>query len=253
MFFSKKLLKNPNITHCFFSNRNGVSKNIYKSLNCGLGSKDKKLNIIKNLHIVSKKIGTKYKNLIIMKQTHSNKILFFGKNKKIKNKIICDGILTNKKRIALAVLTADCIPILIYDEKKNIIGAIHAGWRGAFKDIILKTLNKLSSLGINKKNLIVSIGPCIAQKNYEVGIDFYKKFWHKNVKNKFFFKKLKNKKYLFNLRKYVQYQFQKQGIKNIDHIKRNTFAEKNNFYSYRRSLLKSETDYGRNISVIMIN
>ena len=91
MFFSKKLLKNPNITHCFFSNRNGVSKNIYKSLNCGLGSKDKKLNIIKNLHIVSKKIGTKYKNLIIMKQTHSNKILFFGKNEKITHTALSSG------------------------------------------------------------------------------------------------------------------------------------------------------------------
>ena len=107
-------------------------------------------------------------------------------------------------------------------------------------------------IGSEKKNLIASIGPCISQKNYEVGVNFYKKFLTKQKINKKFFKK-KNKKYLFNLRKFVEYQFIKNNIKNIDHIKQDTFANKKNFYSYRRSLFKKEVDYGRNISIIMIN
>ena len=170
MFFSKNLIKKSKINHCFFSKKNGVSKNDYKSLNCGLGSKDKRANVIKNLHIVSKKIGCKYKNIITMKQMHSNKILYFGKNSEIKKKLICDAILTSKKKICISVLSADCVPILIYDPVKDIVGAIHSGWRGAYQEIIQKTLKKLLKLGSQKKNLIIAIGPCISQKNYEVGL-----------------------------------------------------------------------------------
>jgi len=119
MFFSKKLKKNLKISHCFFSNKNGVSKGIYKSLNCGLGSKDKQLNVRKNLDIACKKIGCKYKNLTLMKQVHGNKIVYLSKNHKNKSRPICDAILTDKKKIALGILTADCVPILIYDPKQK--------------------------------------------------------------------------------------------------------------------------------------
>jgi len=252
MFHSKLLKKNININHCFFSKKNGVSKGFYKSLNCGYGSNDNKKNIKKNFEIVAKKINCDYKNIITMNQVHGNKIVYLEKKIKIKKKIICDSILTNKKKVALGVLTADCVPILIFDKKKKIIGAVHAGWKGAYKDIVTKTIKKFLKIGSEKKNLIASIGPCISQKNYEVGINFYKKFLTKQKINKKFFKK-KNKKYLFNLRKFVEYQFIKNNIKNIDHIKQDTFANKKNFYSYRRSLFKKESDYGRNISIIMIN
>tara|TARA_B100000427_G_scaffold314486_1_gene307690 strand:- start:685 stop:1446 length:762 start_codon:yes stop_codon:yes gene_type:complete len=253
MFFSKKFLKYTNLKHCFFSKKGGVSKGIYKSLNCGYGSKDAKSNVRKNLKIISNKIGCNYKNIITMKQVHGNKVIYINKNFKINKKLICDGILTNKKKIALGVLTADCIPILIYDRKKKIIGAIHAGWKSAFKDIIKKTLKKLSHFKSKKKDLIVSIGPCISEKSYMVNIDLYKKFINKNKNNKIYFKKTKNNKFLFNLRKFVSFQFRKNNVKNIEHINRDTFGEEKNFYSYRRSLFKKELDYGRNISIIMIN
>ena len=125
MFFSKNLIKKSKIKHCFFSNENGVSKNIYKSLNCGIGSKDKKKNVIKNLKIVSKKIKCNYKNIITMRQAHGKKVLFINKNLINKKKLICDAILTNQKGICISVLTADCVPILIHDPAKNIIGAVH--------------------------------------------------------------------------------------------------------------------------------
>ena len=176
MFYSKQLTKYPKIKHCFFSSKNGVSKNIYKSLNCGIGSNDKKKNVIKNLKIISKKIGCKYKNLITMNQTHSNKVKFINKNLLNKNKIYCDAILTNKKEICISVLTADCVPILIYDPINNIIAAIHAGWKGAYKGIIQNTIKKFIRNGSKRKNLIVAIGPSISQKNYEVDILFYKRF-----------------------------------------------------------------------------
>ena len=252
MFFSKKLLKTLDIKHCFFSKKNGVSKGIYKSLNCGYGSNDNKINIKKNLKIVARKIKCKYENIITMKQVHGNKIIYLSSKQKIKKRLVCDSILTNKKRLAIGVLTADCVPILIFDKKKKIIGAVHAGWKGAYKNIITKTIKKFLKIGSKKKNLLVSIGPCISQKNYEVGTEFFKKFLLKEKKNKIFFKKKKNK-YLFNLRKFVNYQFTKNNINNIDHIKRDTFSDTKNFYSYRRSLFKKEANYGRNISIIMIN
>ena len=119
MFHSKLLKKNININHCFFSKKNGVSKGFYKSLNCGYGSNDNKKNIKKNFEIVAKKINCDYKNIITMNQVHGNKIVYLEKKIKIKKKIICDSILTNKKKVALGVLTADCVPILIFDKKKK--------------------------------------------------------------------------------------------------------------------------------------
>tara|TARA_B100001996_G_scaffold369143_1_gene342290 strand:- start:267 stop:1025 length:759 start_codon:yes stop_codon:yes gene_type:complete len=251
MFYSKQLIKYPKIKHCFFSSKNGVSKNIYKSLNCGIGSNDKRKNVIKNLKIISKKIGCKYKNLITMNQTHSNNVKFINKNLLNKNKIACDAILTNKKELCISVLTADCVPILIYDPVNNIIAAIHAGWKGAYKGIIQNTIKKLIKNGSIRKNLIVAIGPSISQKNYEVSLPFYKKFIKKNKINKIFFK-IKKSMFFFNLRKYVDYQFKLSRVTNTNHVNLDTFDQKNNFFSRRRSLFNNQKDYGRNISIIMI-
>ena len=248
MIFAKKMAKITVISHCFFTKKNGVSKGFYKSLNCGTGSKDNYKNIKKNLQIISKKIGCMPSKLITMHQTHSNKVIFLKNNLTNKKKLICDAILTKRKKICLGVLTADCVPILLYEPQKKIIGVIHAGWRGAFNGIVSNVINKFDT---NKRKIIVCIGPCIGQKNYEVDNYFYNKFLNQNIKNKKFFKN-KNKKYLFNLRAYINFQFKKNGINNISNINRDTFQDNKSFFSYRRSLFKKESDYGRNISVIMI-
>ena len=169
MIKSKKFQKFKNIKHGFFNNLGGVSSGIYKSLNCGIGSNDNKANVIKNLKIVSKKIDVK-KNIILLHQLHSNKIFFI--NKISKKKLLGDGLVTNVKNIAIGILTADCAPILFCDPKKNIIGAAHAGWRGAYKKIVQKTIKSLKKRGCRAKDLIAIVGPSIAQKNYEVKKDF---------------------------------------------------------------------------------
>ena len=128
---------------------------------------------------------------------------------------------------------------------------MHAGWRGIYKKIVVKVIKFLKK-GSNLNDLTVSIGPCISQKSYEVKKDFITKFIKKDKKNKVFFKKVKNKTY-FSLNKCVLYQLKKTGIKNIEIINKDTFTKDNNFFSARRSLLRKEIDYGRNISVIMIN
>ena len=251
MFYSKKLTKEIAIKHCFFNRSGGKSKGIYKSLNCGRGSFDKKKYIKQNIVIASKKISKSYKKLFLLNQIHSNKF-FFIKSCKFKKKLTGDALITDQKKIVLVVLTADCVPVLIFDKKLKIISAIHAGWKGAYKGIIQKVLSYFKKQGSESKNLIAAIGPCISQKNYEVQNDFKSKFLKQSKRNKIFFKKVKNKTY-FSLNKYVKFQLESLGVKKIDIIYQDTYNQKNNFFSARRSLHKKLNDYGRNISLIMIN
>ena len=249
MFYSKKLKKFNKIKHCFFSRKGGFSEGIYKSLNCGRGSKDKKQNILKNLNYVSKKFSIQNKNLILMYQTHSNKVIEINK-KNYKNKIRSDAMITQIKGLGLGVVTADCVPILIYNEPKQIIGCIHAGWRGAFSGIIRNTILKIKKINSNGK-IYASIGPCIGRISYEVNLQFFKRFIKKSKKNIRYFSQKNEKKKLFNLRKFVSDQLRSHGV-NVDHINYDTFAEKNLFFSYRRSSIQKHKDYGRCISVIKL-
>ena len=249
MFKSKLLNKFDEIEHGFFNSKGGFSKGIYESLNCGIGSKDLKKNVVRNLEKVAKQINTTKQNIILLNQVHSNKVINVRDIFKIRR--IGDGLITNRKKLALGILTADCAPILIFDPKKKIIAALHAGWKGAFKDIIGKTINKLNQKGSKSKDLIAVVGPCISIKNYEVKKDFLNKFLQKSKKNIKFFK-LYNKKIYFSLNSYIKSQLINMKIKKIEIIDKDTFPKKNNFFSSRRSIKNKFNDYGRNISIIMI-
>jgi len=154
--------------------------------------------------------------------------------------------------LPIAVLTADCAPILIHDENKKMIAAIHAGWKGAYKGIIKKVVKFMIKKGCSPQSITAAIGPCISVNNYEVKEDFKTKFIKKDKNNIIFFNKIMNKNY-FNLNKYVHYQLKSLNIKKIEIINKDTFNAKNNFFSARRSIRRNENDYGRNISIIMIN
>ena len=171
---------------------------------------------------------------------------------KLNIKFLGDALITDKKNIPIAVLTADCAPILIYDNNKKMIAAIHAGWKGAYKNIVKKVIKFMIKKGCSSKNITAAIGPCISSNSYQVREDFIKKFIKKDKKNIIFFKKTKDKNY-FNLNKYIYFQLKSLNIKKIDIIKKDTFNAKNNFFSARRSISHNESDYGRNISIIMIN
>jgi len=253
LFKSKKLSKLQKINHGFFNKNGGVSGGIYKSLNCGIGSKDNKKNIKRNLKIVKNKICKKTKEIFLIKQIHSNKFIFINERSKITNRSKKVGaIITDKKNFPIAILTADCVPILIYDDKRNMIAAIHAGWKGAFNGIIKNVLKFMFKKGCASKNTTVAIGPCISRNSYEVQKDFKNKFIKKDKKNIIFFKD-SNKKIYFDLPNYVKTQVKLHKIKNIDSLNKDTFIKKNNFFSARQSIKFKHNDYGRNISIIMIN
>ena len=253
MIKSRQLSKFKNIKHAFFSKLGGKSKGIFKSLNCGSGSSDNKKIIQKNLEIVSNKLNAKSKKIVLLNQVHSNKFYYIDKNAKVNNsKFKGDALITDKRKLPIAVLTADCAPVLIHDKNKNMIAVIHAGWKGAYKDIIKKVVKFMIIKGCSPKNITAAIGPCISGSNYEVKEDFKKRFIKKDKKNIIFFRSAKNKNY-FNLSKYIHFQLENLNIKKIDIINKDTFNAKNNFFSARRSISRNENDYGRNISIIMIN
>ena len=250
MFVSKKLKKQKNIKHFFFSRKKGFSKGVYRSLNCGLGSKDSKFRIKKNLNFVSKKLQIKEKNLKLMYQTHSNKVSIITRKNLGKKRFHSDAMITTLKGIGIGVLTADCVPILLYENKKRIVGCIHAGWRGAFLGIIENTIKKISKINTNS-NIIACVGPCIGKKNYEIDNKFYKKFITQSIKNRIYFSPGRTNKKLFDLRKFVYEKLKRLNVK-IDNLKYDTFQDKNNFFSYRRSKKLKELDFGRNISAIVL-
>ncbi len=189
---------------------------------------------------------------MLLNQVHSNKFSLIDKKYKFnKKKLKGDALITSINNVAIGVLTADCVPILIYDQKLKIISVIHAGWKSTYKDIVKKVVKFFLKNGSKTKDLYAVVGPSITEKNYEVQKDFKDKFLKKDKKSKNFFKIKKNKTY-FGLNKYVYNQLKKSGIKNLEIINKDTFDQKNNFFSSRRAIRNKENDYGRNISIIMI-
>ena len=166
-----------------------------------------------------------------------------------RSKINSDAIITKINGFALGVLTADCVPILLYDDSNKVIACIHAGWRGAFSGIIRNTINKIRNMNINN-NLFACIGH-IGDKNYEVDLKFYKKFISRSNKYKIYFSNKTKIKKLFNLRNFVADRLLELEVK-IDHVKFDTFSEKDIFFSYRRSKVLKQKDYGRCISTIKL-
>jgi len=252
IFKSNSFTKKSDIWHAFFSRKNGTSKGIYKSLNCGLGSKDKKKNIYQNIELVKKKINTKF--LFLLHQKHSAKIITLKKIP-LKNKINIghgDGIFTDLIKVAIGVLTADCAPVLFTDKSNKYICCVHAGWKGAFGGIIKNASMLFKKNKIKARDIRVCVGPCISKEKYEVQLDFYHKFISNNKKyhKHFSFKKTK---IFFNLRSFIVEQILKARIpkSNITHIIKDTFKNKSLFFSHRRSISKLERDYGRNLSIII--
>ncbi|MFL2851597.1 MAG: peptidoglycan editing factor PgeF [Candidatus Pelagibacter sp.] len=253
MIISKKLLNQKKISHGFFNRNGGKSVGIFKSLNCGLGSKDKRNKVNANLKIVKYKIDKTSKNIFLLNQIHSKKFIYINKNSKIyRKKIKADAIITDQAKLPIAVLSADCVPILLYDKKKQMIAAIHAGWKGALKGIINSVIKFMYKKGCIQNNIIAAIGPCIGKESYNVKEDLKKKFLKKSKKNRIFFKNKKNIIY-FDLPNYVKSQLKLNKITKIDMKNVDTFIRKNNFFSARRALKLGHDDYGRNISIIMIN
>lgn len=200
-------------------------------------------------------------NLSILKQTHSNKCVVIRSQEDVHAKNEADAQITKVPGIALGILTADCVPVLLADETQRIIGAAHAGWKGALAGILENTLSEMILLGAHPSRISAVIGPCIHQESYEVGRDLFESFITQGVthginqasQNKKFFKSLGSQnKYLFDLPGYVMQKLKNYKLKQVTQIEQNTFTNEDNFFSYRRSKSRNEETDGRLLSVIVI-
>lgn len=240
---SKRLLDLSTIKHGFFSRSGGVSTGIYSKLNCGTHSGDDADNINQNRQIACNSI-LEGSTLVEIHQTHSPNVHVFNGDLSV---VRADAVVTDCKNIALSVVTADCAPILFADNDASIIGAAHAGWQGARSGIIENTVAAMCELGAHPENIVAAIGPCITQQSYEVGPEFYELINNDN----YFAQSERENHYMFDLESYVSDRIWQSEVTKIDPLGIDTYAEINNFFSYRRKTHLGEIDYGRQISIIV--
>lgn len=250
-FKTHDLLLHRGIAHGFFGRQGGVSKDQYTSLNVGQGSQDLPENITENRARVAKALGAPEPNLLSLSQIHSTEVLimdapFSGIPPN------ADGLVTKTPNLAISALAADCGPVLFCDPVARIIGACHAGWRGALSGITTETLRAMESLGATRENIRAVLGPCISQDSYEVGHDYRDTFVAENEAYDRFFRLGPNQKPHFDLKRFILAKLRKDGVTQIDALPDCTYAQPEAYFSYRYNTHKGLGDYGRNISVIML-
>jgi YfiH family protein len=193
------------------------------------------------------------KDLVTLKQIHSDKVVVVNNAWPAEQQPEGDALVTNKSDILIAVKTADCVPILFASKNREVVGAAHAGWKGAIGGVIEATIAEMEKLGADKGEIVAVIGPCIGPASYEVSEGFEKPFLDQDKLNAKFFRAANRPGHLmFDLPGYVQDRLQKAGVGTVYDVKRDTLSDEDTFYSYRRSTIRGEKDYGRQLSVIGI-
>jgi YfiH family protein len=242
----------PDIAHGFFGRAGGVSTGLYDSLNCGPGSRDDKAAVAENRALVAAALGARA--LTGLAQIHSPFVHVVGPDWDVGLHPEGDGMVTATPGIALGILTADCAPVLFADPEARVIGAAHAGWKGAFGGVLEATVAAMESLGAAPANITAAIGPCISQVNYEVGFDFRDRFLEQGGlrMRKFFVTSGKEGHYRFDLEGYVAARLENLGLKSVAALGVCTYPAENGFFSFRRTTHRGEADYGREISTILL-
>ncbi len=238
--------------HGFFTRIGGVSNGVFKALNCGFGSPEDPYLIRENRALIADNIGVRAKDLLTATQTHSADVVTVLSAEEIPPETNADALVSNLPDVALGVLTADCAPVLFHDPTQNIIGAAHAGWRGAVGGVLEATIEAMCAIGAARQDIRAAVGPSISQANYEVGQDFFEDFFDRDHKNSEFFINGVEGKYQFDLPRFVLHQLKAQQIGAIEWTGHCTYAEPDRFYSYRYTKHNALPSYGRMLSVIAL-
>jgi len=242
------------VRHAFYTRRGGVSEGIYDSLNCGLGSGDAREAVIENRRRAMAFLELPEEALATNFQIHSPDVVVVDKVWPRDERPRADAMVTRTPGMALGILTADCAPILFADESARVIGAAHAGWRGAVTGVAEATVAAMAKLGADVRRVRAAIGPCIAQASYEVGPEFPRPFLEQDKgQERFFRPSRRSGHFMFDLAGYLRARLQAIGIAGIEIVPRDTCAEDDAFFSYRRTTLEGGKDYGRGLSAIALD
>lgn len=241
------------ITHGFFGREGGVSKGLYESLNIGLGSRDDLPNVRENRARIAAELGLTPDRLLTPYQIHGADVVVaetpWAPGPYAPR---ADGVVSKVAGLGAGVSTADCTPILFADARARVVGAAHAGWRGALGGILEATIDRLIELGATRTGLVAAVGPTISQANYEIGEDFRATFIAADADNKQFFVPGEKGRPHFDLPGYVTHRLRRAGIGEIDSFAICTYAQEHAFFSFRRATHRDERDYGRQVSAIAL-
>jgi len=241
------------VRHGFFTREGGVSEGIFASLNCGFGSSDEAAKVAENRARIAASLGVPTDRLATCHQIHSAEAVIVETVWPREDNPRADGMATRTPGVALGILTADCAPVLFSDPASGVIGAAHAGWKGAVSGILEATVAAMERLGARRDRIGAGIGPCIAQDSYEVGPEFPAPFLAEDPANEAFFAPgHREGRFQFDLTGYVAKRLRRMGLGTVQSANRDTAAEPQSFYSYRRMCLQGEADYGRQISAISL-
>ena len=241
----------PGIRHAYFTRPGGVSSGIYMGLNAGLGSDDDRKCVVENRRRMTDHLGVDEDELASPYQVHSPDVIATNLAWKT-DRPKADSVVTNRQGLAIGIVTADCGPILFADANAGVLGAAHAGWKGALSGVLENTIAEMEKHGAARRNISAILGPTISQENYEVGPAFPDPFLEQSSDAKrYFIPSQKAEHFMFDLTGYIVDRLLKTGV-NAGAVERCTYAEEDNFYSYRRTTHRGERDYGRQLSAIVL-
>jgi polyphenol oxidase len=253
MLQAPSLSKLARIRHAFFTRSGGVSDGIYASLNGGVGSNDAPGNVAQNRARMAQALGVAADRLLTPYQIHSPDVVVAEEPWTHEARPRADAVITRTPGLAIGVSTADCGPLLFADEKAGVIGAAHAGWRGAFTGVIEATIAAMETHGADRARIAVALGPTIRQANYEVGPEFVERFLAASVDNaRFFGPSQRDGHAMFDLTGYIADRVARAGVASFEDLGLCTYAEPERFYSYRRTTQRGEPDYGRHVNAIAL-
>lgn len=241
------------IRHAFFTREGGVSDGIFTSLNCGFGSDDARPAVAENRRRVAERMAVAPDSLLTVYQVHSPDVVTVTEPWAPGDAPKADAMVTDRPGIALGILTADCAPVLFVDPEARIIGGAHAGWRGAMTGVTDATIDAMCALGAQASRIHAAIGPCIGPRSYEVGAEFRDRFVAEDGANdRYFAAGSRPEKFMFDLPGYVADRLRARGVASVSGGEHDTLADEARYFSYRRTTLRGEPDYGRMIAAISI-
>jgi len=244
----------PGVSHGFFTREGGYSRGLFASLNCGMGSGDDKEIVRRNRAIVAEKLSVAEPNLITAYQVHSPEVIVVKKSWAAGERPQADGMVTTTRGLAIGILTADCGPILFADTEAGVIGAAHAGWKGALDGVTGRTLDAMEALGATRARTVAVLGPMISRSAYEVGPEFPARFLDDDPANERFFTPSRRAGHsMFDLAGYIEARLKREGASEVVNLGLCTFNDEARFFSYRRATHRAEKDYGRQVSAIALS
>jgi polyphenol oxidase len=242
----------PGLRHAFFTRDGGVSEGIYADLNGGLGSNDDPANVRENRRRMAGQMGVSPEHFLSVWQIHSPDAVVASGPWENASRPRADAMVTRTEGLAISVTAADCGPILFVDPNARVIGAAHAGWKGALTGIVESTVEAMEKLGAERSGIVAAIGPLIRQHSYEVGGEFVGRFIEADAENcVFFIPSAREGHAMFDLAGFIRTRLENSGVLMIDDIGVDTYSDER-FYSYRRSVHRKEPDYGRHVHAIAL-